>query len=200
MKGLKKVVLLCSTCLLCIGMAGCNFALHFNESSTSNSASSEELSTESSSVQETVILPDEPQNFSFSLTWGVLGISSYDSASGKLIKTDDVRDVENYTTTYFLAEEETLEIYNIIRELDVASYPDTYNPNPHLGSDPSMDLILSVKTDTLTKTIEAKGIALEYTSDDEKGQKFLDACNSIRTLLIETEEWKALPEYPYQYD
>ena len=200
MKGLKKALLLCGTCLLCVGVAGCNFALHFSESSTSDSTSSEELSTESSSVQETLILPDEPQNFSFSLTWGVFGTSSYDSASGKLIKTDDVRDVENYTATYFLTEEETLEIYNIIRELDITSYPDTYNPNPHLGSDPSMNLILSIKTDTLTKTIEAKDIVLEYKSDDKKGQKFLDACNSIRTLLIETEAWKALPENPHQYD
>ena len=156
MKYLKKALMLCATCFLCLGFAGCNFTLYLKETNTSSS--SFETSEESSSIQETVVLPEEPQNFSFSLTWNVFGISSYDSKSGKLVKTDDVRDVENYTTTYFLTEAETLEIYNIIRELDVASYPDEYNPNPRLGSDPSMTLILSVQTDTLCKTIEAKGI------------------------------------------
>ena len=36
------------------------------------------------------ILPDErPEDFSFSLIWGAYGTSSYDSRTGKLVKTTD---------------------------------------------------------------------------------------------------------------
>ena len=41
-----------------------------------------------------------PTEFSFSLTWGTFGISSYDSATGKLVKTKDAPTPEAYITTY----------------------------------------------------------------------------------------------------
>ena len=142
-----------------------------------------------------------PDSFSFSLTWGCYGISSYDSRTGKLVKTTDATHPEDYFTTYKLTGEQRKQIYDWIVNLQVTDYPDNYGPHDDgLMSSPSMTLILSVQTDTLQKTIRAENIALTGKADNKKGQKFLDVCNAISHLLTETEEWKALPEYEVFYD
>lgn len=146
-------------------------------------------------------LPKEPSEFSFSLTWGCYGISSYDSATGKLVKTKDATHPEDYITTYQLSEEEFEQIYELIRGLDIESYPDEYNPHPNgLASEPPMTLILSVHMDEIDKTITAEDIAITYESKNIKGQRFLSVCKSIRDILIATDEWEALPEYEFFYD
>ena len=140
-------------------------------------------------------------SFTFSLTWNCYGISSYDSETGKLVKTTDASHPEDYITTYQLTDAQKQKIYDLILNLNVTSYPDTYNPQKDgLVSEPPMTLILSVKTDAIHKTIAAENIALTYKSEDSKGQRFLNVCKEIRDILIETEEWKALPEYEFFYD
>ena len=139
-------------------------------------------------------------DFSFSLTWGICGVSSYDSATGRLVKTDDVADKENYETTHLLTAQEKLSIFKIVAALEVYSYPDDYNPTEGKGSSPNQTLILSVsKGNYLPKTITASDVALSDATS-EKGQRFMDACQSIADILENTEEWKALPEFPYLYD
>lgn len=140
-------------------------------------------------------------SFSFSLTWGCYGISSYDSKTGKLVKTTDATNPEEYVTTYQLTEGQKQQIYDLVKNLNVTTYPDAYNPHPDgVVSEPSMTLILSVKTDTVQKTITAADIALTFESEDSQGQKFLSVCKAIRDILMETDEWKALPEYEFFYD
>lgn len=142
----------------------------------------------------------DPKGFSFSLTWDCYGISSYDSKTGKLVKTKDATNPEDYVTTYLLTAEQKQEIFDLISDLDVTSYPDTYSPHGDgIDSSPPMTLILSVNTDTIQKTITASNIALTFGSNNRKGQKFLDVCKAIRDILTETEEWKSLPEYEFFY-
>ena len=51
-------------------------------------------------------LPKEmPEDFSFALTWGVYGISSYDSRTGKLVKTKDATNPRDYVTYVNLSDE-----------------------------------------------------------------------------------------------
>jgi hypothetical protein len=153
-------------------------------------------------VQEMEQVADEkavPEDFYFILTWNCYGVSSYNSQTGKLVKTTDATNPGDYVTEYRLTNEEEKHIYNLIDSLDVNSYPDIYNPNNGL-SEPSMTLILTVNVDGDTKTIKAENIALSYTSKDAKGQKFLSVCKEIRNRLTETEEWKSLPEYEVLYD
>ena len=145
-------------------------------------------------------LPENPEGFSFSLTWGCYGISSYDSETGKLVKTNHATHPEDYVSAYTLTDEEVSRIYDLIRELDIESYPDTYNPHGNAASMPPMTLILSVRTNTMQKTIAAENIALSYETEDKKGQAFLDVCRAIRDILTETDAWKALPEYEFHYD
>lgn len=139
--------------------------------------------------------------FAFSLTWGCYGISSYDSTTGELVKTKEATNPEDYITYYYLNDAEKMRIYNLLMNLDVTSYPDIYNPQPDgVMSSPSMTLVLTVKTDTLNKTITASDIVMSYESQDSKGQKLLSACKSIQDILMATDEWKALPEYEIFYD
>ena len=141
------------------------------------------------------------ESFSFSLQWGSHG-QSYDSKTGVLTKeTSPVEHgPEDYTTAYLLTEEQKQQIYDLLAELDVTSYPTKYDPQSGT-SFPSMSLILSVNTDTVQKTIAARDIASwRFTSEDAKGQAFLSACKTIIDLLEQTEEWQALPEYDYFLD
>ena len=142
-----------------------------------------------------------PEDFSFSLTWGCYGISSYDSYTGKLVKTTDATHPEDYVTYYELSEEEKTQIYDYICALEPKNYPDNYDPQEGQRlSEPSMTLILSVYSNGTEKTIKAQNIAIAYESEDKNGQMFLTTCKAIQTILTETEEWKALPEYEFFYE
>ncbi len=140
------------------------------------------------------------QNYSFSLTWGTQGISSYDSKTETLIKDKDATNPKEYTNNLKLTEQQYSAIWKLIEGLDIESYPDEYNPHDNVTSNPYLTLILSVKTDDLEKTVTVKETALSYESENQKGQKFLDACKGIEDILTETKEWKSLPEYEYLYN
>ena len=137
-------------------------------------------------------------DFSFSLTWGTFGISSYDSTTGRLIKAKDAPNVQEYTTTYFLTAQEKLTVYETLVHLEMTSYPDTYNPTEGIGSDPYESLVLSAKIDRISKTITANEVAFSDATS-AKGEKFIGACRTISDILTATEAWKALPEYPWLY-
>ena len=140
-------------------------------------------------------------NFSFSLVWGCYGISSYDSETGELIKTTDATTPDDYVTTYHLTTQQKQQIFNLIKDLNVTTYPDIYDPHGGgLASSPSMTLVLSVKIGSAEKNITAADIALTYESKDSKGQNFLTVCKAIEDILTATDEWNALPEYEHFYD
>ncbi len=140
-----------------------------------------------------------PEITSFALTWGCYGISSYDSATGKLVKTTDATHPEDYVTEYRLTEQERQEIWQLLRELDANSYPDAYDPNPELGSDPTETLILTVRTAAGEKTITARDTAFASTAESAEGRAFLQTCRTIERLLTGTEAWQALPDYEHYY-
>ncbi len=155
------------------------------------SALSRDKKTENNPAQE---------DFSFALTWGCYGISSYDSATGKLVKTTDATHPEDYVTEYRLTEAERQQIQRLIRELDLDGYPSRYDPNPDVSSEPSMTLILTARTAEGEKTVRAENIAIMTDAKDARGRKFLDACRAIEELLYATDAWQALPEYEYFYE
>ncbi len=138
--------------------------------------------------------------YSFSLTWNVYGISSYDSKTGKLVKTTDATNPQDYITTLKLTEQQYVRIWKLINNLNIEDYPDEYNPHKVAVSDPYMTLKLSVKTDKIDKTVTAQKIAIFYGTDNEKELKFLNTCKGIIDILTSTKEWKSLPEYEHFYD
>lgn len=144
-------------------------------------------------------------DFHFSLVWGCYGISSYDSETGKLVKTTDATHPEDYVTTFHFSEEALAEICALFSALELESYPDIYDPHLQtdgetLMSSPSMDLILTVEINGKTKTVAASGTALQYTSRVKKGNDFLQACKTIVDMLTESDAWKALPDYEVLYE
>ena len=139
-----------------------------------------------------------PEDFSFALTWNCYGVSSYDSQTGKLVKTTDATNPDDYVTYYQLTDQDKEYIYNLITPLDISSYPEEYDPQNGM-SKPSMTIILTVYCNGMQKTIKAESIAISFTSKDEKGQAFLSACEAISNRLTSTEEWKALPDYENLY-
>lgn len=144
-------------------------------------------------------LPKEvPEDFSFALTWGVYGISSYDSRTGKLVKTTDATNPRDYVTYVKLSDEVMELIYKKLRALDVDSYPDEYDPTT--GSEPSAHLILTVRRGDYVKTISAKDVSLSYDAPFPEGKRFINTCCDISDILTSTEEWKALPDYEFYYD
>jgi hypothetical protein len=139
-------------------------------------------------------------SFSFSLTWGCYGISSYDSRTGKLVKTTDATHPEDYVTEYFLTDAERQEIRDILTELDIENlgefdYDDFGLSNPHLK------LSLTVKMGDVDKTVNIPEAAIGYDSGrTPKAKKLLSAIQAIRDILVNTDEWKALPDYEFYYD
>lgn len=146
-------------------------------------------------------LPEEmPDDFSFSMTWGTFGYSSYDSKTGTLVKTTDATNPDDYVTTYILSEEELKTIYNLIRDLNIESYDDEFDSLAFNGSDPHLTLSLTVHTNSMDKTIKANEVASYNSTNTIKGKKYLDTVKAIRDILEGTDEWKALPDYEFYYD
>ena len=123
--------------ILAIGLAGCG------KPHTTASGEQAALHTESAM----------PEDFSFSLTWGYCGVSSYDSADGRLVKTWDAARPEDYETSHALSEEEKAYVYGLLSALDLDAYPAVYDPNEGMGSAPPMTLILTVRGNGTEKTV-----------------------------------------------
>lgn len=150
-----------------------------------------------------------PADFSFRLVWGCYGISSYDSATGELVKTTDATRPEDYVTTHRLTEAERNEAWALLSALELESYPASYDPynDPasaqRVASEPSRDLILSLRAGGSETTVSCRGICLGGSGlqgYDEKARAFLAACDRLSELLQSTPEWQALPDYEFYYE
>ena len=149
-----------------------------------------------------------PEDYSFSLIWGVNGISYYDSATGKLVKTNDATKPEDYITTHTLSEEEQKEIRELLSGLDLDSYPNEYDPynnpnsNKRVMTSPSQDIVLTVNLGEEIVEIKCIDIALSHGNYGYNGaaRDFLAVVERIEEILVTTDEWQALPEYEFLYE
>lgn len=145
-------------------------------------------------------------SFSFSFTWNTYGVSSYDSETGRLVKTTDATRPSDYVTTMYLSEDALVEIYTMLLKMDINSYPDSYDPinapdaETIIKSEPSKTIILEVYGESIGKSIRCSDIAFGADGYDAKARAFLDACNRIEEIITDTKEWKALPEYEVFYE
>lgn len=150
-----------------------------------------------------------PADFSFRLVWGCYGISSYDSATGELVKTTDATRPEDYVTDHELTEAERNEAWALLSALELEGYPTSYDPynDPasaqRVASEPNRDLILSLRAGGSETTVSCRGICLGGSGlqgYDEKARAFLAACDRLSELLQSTPEWQALPDYEFYYE
>ena len=155
-------------------------------------------------VTETVELPGD---FSFSIVWGCYGISSYDSKTGKLVKTKDATDVSKYTCSVQLTEDQMKEVYRILfSDIDIFQYPDLYDPfnapdaEIKVASEPSQTIIISATANGRTKTVTCSEVAFGSSGYCEEASAFMSAENEIVALITSLPEWAAFPEYEFFYE
>ena len=143
------------------------------------------------------------EEFSFGLDWGVQLDSSYDSKTGKVVKTNKVieRKPEEYITTYQLPNLE--EIYNKVKKMNPYSYARDFDPfksKYHIQSIPSTNYYLVIDD----KIIEVKDFPIGVGADDKslssKGKKFIELVYLIIDTVQASDEWKALPDYEVLYE
>ena len=144
---------------------------------------------------------------SFALTWNVYGISSYDSQTGRLVKTTDATRPEDYVTEWFFSPAELSEILKEIAALDPESYPDAYDPynapdaEQRVVSAPDRTLILTYRTGGREKTVTCRNICLSGSAGyDAKATAFLALCDRLTEKITATSAWQALPDYEFLYD
>jgi len=148
-----------------------------------------------------------PEDFAFSLIWGTYGISSYDSVTHRLVKTSDTSDPDKYTACAELSAADMKTICRILTELDVASYPSSFDPFNAPGasiqhrSEPNQTIIVTVTANGVTNTVRCEGIgyfSLAWCYDGKAGA-FYKAMEDVIDILTSTPEWESFPDYEKYY-
>ena len=137
-----------------------------------------------------------PEDFSFAIAWNPYGDSTYDSATGVLIKQLVADPVADYTTELKLSGAQLKEIWEILSALDLDGYPDMLQPrNP---SNPGPWLILTVRQGEKERSVYCLDLGA-YRSSGEAGRTYAEAGEKIVEILTATKEWQALPDYQEMY-
>ena len=141
------------------------------------------------------LAPFAKEGFSFSFTFGYYGCDFYDSSTGELIKD------EQHSATMQLSEEAFDEIYKLICDLDIQSYPDEYDPTGGFqwNSLPPTTYILTVYTNDWTKTVTCEKIPTGAGGYDEASKDFMNAMRVIQIKIKSTKEWQEFPETGHGY-
>ena len=176
----KIFLLLFST--ICFALCSCNSLTQ----SEDNSGSSTSAALSFSVAQE---------DFYFVLTWGVQKDSSYDSRTGTLIKTKYVRErqPEEYIAAYQYPN--INEIYEMAKSINVYSYADDYYPyeGSLIMTSPSVNYVFEINDKIITSN---DCPILNEIPDDvtERGKQYLALILTIRNTLMNSDEWKAMPD------
>lgn len=204
----KYIMLFLSMLLIAALLISCQ------KTKTNDEALNPELRQDTTSEEEIIDITDVssielPSDFSFSIVWNVYGISSYNSQTGKLVKTRDATDVGKYTDYVQLSDDALKLIYKyLFIDIDITNYPDKYDPfyNPVNGfefrSEPSQTIIITATANGITKTITCENIALSGPFDcpTEMGKAFITSADNVSALLMALPEWSAFPDYEFLYD
>lgn len=162
-------------------------------SSVLSDSASSDATTQAS--EEAILSP--PKDFSFSITFNVFGISSYNSETGRLVKTNDPAnpDLEKYATTLFLNDEQLHEIYQLLMALDWRAYDSEDYRLTDASSKPSQTWRLIARAGDCLYVFSSSSLPIgTFEGRDEKAQAFIDAFTRICEIITSSEEWKALPD------
>ena len=136
-----------------------------------------------------------PEDFHFEITWGAFGSSYYNSETGELIKKKD----ENIQTTYFMGEENLRKVYDIIFENKIYKI-NKLSSFGFLFSDPAGEYEITIYANNEEKVITAPyGADISRSPYTIKAYRFAIAIEKIRSIICESEEWKALKDPEYWY-
>ena len=150
-----------------------------------------------------------PSDFAFSIVWNCYGISSYDSRTGKLVKTTDASDVRKYTSYVKMSDNELKLVYKYLcKDIDLKNYPAEYDPFnapdavQRKTSMPDQTIVVAVTAGGETRSVKCEKIMFG-TMDDcycPEARSFMQAVKDTVALITSFPEWEAFPEYEVFYD
>ena len=147
------------------------------------------------------------QGFGFAIGWGIYSDSTYDSRTGKLVKSGIQPDIADYTTTLVLSGEQLAAVKEILDRLDLASYPAEFTPYDDVDR---TGMEMSIPYETI-KIVMYDGEKTLYACCDEiclggsnvyseKTKAFLNAAREITRMITAAPEWQSLPELVNFYE
>ena len=147
------------------------------------------------------------QGFGFAIGWGIYSDSTYDSRTGKLVKSGIQPDIADYTTTLVLSGEQLAAVKEILDRLDLASYPAVFTPYDDVAG---TEMEMSIPYETI-KIVMYDGEKTLYACCDniclggsnvysEKTKAFLNAAREITRMITAAPEWQSLPELVNLYE
>lgn len=141
-------------------------------------------------------LPEKkPSDFNFILNYGVNAKNQLDTQKG--IYTKDMVTVPSVTTTLKLSDEEMNEIYKVMKNINILSYPDNYSPKSNIWQTPFQTYIIKVIVNGKEKNIYWKD---ESVSQSKEAVNLRNLFKRIHEIVSAKEEYKKLPKPQGGYD
>lgn len=147
------------------------------------------------------------QGFGFAIGWNIYSDSTYDSRTGKLVKSHFQPDIADYTTTLVLSGEQLAAVKEILDRLDLASYPAKFTPYYDVAC---TEMEMSIPYETIKIVMYDGEKSLSVCCDEiclggsdvysEKTKAFLNAAREITSMITAAPEWQSLPELVNFYE
>ncbi|ADL52325.1 hypothetical protein [Clostridium cellulovorans] len=141
-------------------------------------------------------LPQErPKDFGFILNYGIGAKNQLDTFKGTYTK--DMIGEQPITTNLKLSDEEMDEIYSIMRDINICSYPDDFKPKSSTSTKPFNTYSIKVLFDNKEKNIYWDEDNLSVSKDAVELRNLFD---KIHKIISGKEEFKVLPNPQNSYE
>jgi hypothetical protein len=143
------------------------------------------------------LLDVDREKYSFSLRFGIYGERFYDSKSGKLVRVSK-KPLEDFAE-YHMSDEDYNTVLQMIWSMNISSYPAKYDPiNPpdaeeKVRSIPYETIVFTYRAGDYETVITCEEVALAAGGYDDRAKAFLDLCDYIERIVVNSDEWKSLP-------
>lgn len=143
------------------------------------------------------LLDVDREKYSFSLRFGIYGERFYDSKSGKLVRVSK-KPLEDFAE-YHMSDEDYNTVLQMIWSMNISSYPAKYDPiNPpdaeeKVRSSPYETIVFTYRAGDYETVITCEEVALAAGGYDDRAKAFLELCDYIERIVVNSDEWKSLP-------
>ncbi|MDD3865192.1 MAG: hypothetical protein WC479_08125 [Candidatus Izemoplasmatales bacterium] len=133
-----------------------------------------------------------PDDFDFTIAWGINKLNSYNSRTNLLIK--DIGDEGSASVPLFITDDKMNEIYDNLLAIDILSYPhevNLYGESYMITPSFQIEIIIMYKWGSYTINIPC----VDEMDGEEivTGQELLAVCKEIVEYIKSTDEYKSLP-------
>lgn len=141
-------------------------------------------------------LPEKkPSDFYFVLNYGINAKNQLDTQKGTYTK--DMVTAPSVTTALKLSDKEVNEIYTSMRNINILSYPDNFNPKSNMGQKPFLTYSIKIIVNGKEKNIYWND---EFISSSKEAVNLRALFKRIHEIISSKEEYKKLPAPQGGYD